>query len=757
VARVYTFYQQYLEREGLLDFGDLIFRSVRLFQECPDVRERVRRAYPQVLVDEFQDVNRASGILLRELAGDGSGLWAVGDARQAIYRFRGAAPANMRLFTEDYPNAAVMPLEVNYRSQPAVIETFAGLAPGMRATRGADFTPWRANRPEEGGRIYMEIAEDDAAEGEGLSGLIMDHHAEGIPFGEQAVLCRSHTTLARIGAMLERHGVPVLYLGDLFERPEVRDLLSFLELSRGDPGSLLRVARFPEYSVPMADTLAAIKRAKAEGHTIVETIAGAAGMEELSERGRAGLSLLATHLEEARGDEAWKVLTRYLFGVGGYLPGLLADRSVEGQQRRLALFQTLQFAHEQRRREVPEGEDRVRHFLDYVRRLELFGEERGLRQVPGWAEGVDAVRLLTIHASKGLEFRAVYVPVLGNGYFPARKQHESCPPPAGMLPAGEEDWHEEEEECLFFVALSRARDALCLSRARRYGRRPSNPSRLLALVADRLPRPPDSPPTWTSALGEVAAVEPQTRAPHIKVRFSSTVLETYIECPRRFYYDYMLGLGSEGGEGAYVRFHRSVYRAINYVHDESEAGREVVLDGALARLDEIWVEEEMPGQTHEELYRSQAREMLRRVVEGGARAGGPRMRPKWEVPLTYGRVAFTPDGAELIEEGGRAVRLQRLRTGRVSSREKDQPVYALYHKAASIEYPGVEKQVQALYLATGEAVDVVLTERQIETGLARYDSALAGILAGDFHPEPSDRRCPRCPHYFTCPAAEDGE
>jgi hypothetical protein len=505
----------------------------------------------------------------------------------------------------------------------------------------------------------------------------------------------------------------------------------------------------------MADALAAIKRAKAEGLSIVETIAGAAGMEELSERGRAGLSLLALHLDEARGDEAWKVLTRYLFGVGGYLRGLLADGSVEGQQRRLAIFQTLQFAHEQRHRTVPEGEDPVRHFLDYVRRLELFGEERGLRQVPDWAEGVEAVRLLTIHASKGLEFRAVYVPVLGNGYFPARKQHEPCPPPAGMLPASEEDWHEEEEECLFFVALSRARDALCLSRARRYGRRPSNPSRLLALVAGKLPRPPDSPPTWTSAPREVAAVEPQVALPRHRPRFTSTVLETYIECPRRFYYDYMLGLGSEGDEGAYVRFHRSVYRAVNYVHDEREAGREVVTDGALARLDEIWVEEEMPGRAHEELYLSQAREMLRRVVEGGA-ARGPRLRPKWEVPLTYGRVAFTPDGAELIEEGEGAVRLQRLRTGRVSSREKDQPVYALYHKAAALEYPDLERQVQALYLATGEAVDVTLTERQIETGLARYDEALAGILAGDFHPQPSDRRCPRCPHYFTCPAAEDG-
>ena len=100
------------------------------------MRDALRSTYRHVLVDEYQDVNRASGLFLKEIAGAGAGLWVVGDSRQAIYRFRGAAPTNMQRFSEDFPGAKVKSLRYNYRSQPTVLNVFAGLAPNMRASRG---------------------------------------------------------------------------------------------------------------------------------------------------------------------------------------------------------------------------------------------------------------------------------------------------------------------------------------------------------------------------------------------------------------------------------------------------------------------------------------------------------------------------------------------------------------------------------------------------------------------------------------------
>src|SRR5207237_9537088 len=115
-------YQQRLEYQGDPDFGGLIMLAVLLLQEHPDVRAELHRQYQHILVDEFQDINRASGVLLRLLAGEARRVWVVGDANQAIYGFRGASPANIANFRDDYPGAIVLPLSCNYRSRPDIVD-----------------------------------------------------------------------------------------------------------------------------------------------------------------------------------------------------------------------------------------------------------------------------------------------------------------------------------------------------------------------------------------------------------------------------------------------------------------------------------------------------------------------------------------------------------------------------------------------------------------------------------------------------------
>jgi superfamily I DNA/RNA helicase len=776
VARVYEFYQAFLQREGLVDFGDLIFRAVMLLREHPDVRARVRNSYSHILVDEYQDVNRASGLLLREVADSGEGLWAVGDARQAIYRFRGAAPSNMGLFTSDFPGAEVLPLEINYRSQSPIVSTFAELAPGMRSVHGSTFSSWQTHRADSDGRVIMEIATNEQAEAQGLAEEIEKQCAAGIAYREQVILSRSHTTLARLGIELEQRGIPILYLGDLFERPEIRDLLALLQLacaynggSNDDSTALVRVARFPEYSIPLTDVRAALALVQPET-TLAEALDLAIESQEISDQGKASLALLSAHLEDVTTSErsAWNLLARYLFGVSHYLDPLLSDSSVSRQQQRLAIFQFLQFTLEEALRPVPESRqstDPKRYLLGYIRRLEIFGEEKALRQVPEWAEGIDAVRMLTVHASKGLEFRAVYLPKLAAGHFPSSRKAAHCPPPKGMLPDGEEDWHEEEEECLFFVALSRARDILCLSRAQQYGKRNSNASKFLERISASLPNGVHSAPTWA---GNPGVGDPQPAPPTVpsaKPRYSLQMLETYMKCPRRFYYDYILSLGGEEDVAAYVQFHRCVYQTLGWQRAERAGERVSSLEEALAHLDEVWAEQGPRGHVHETIYRERAEEMIARAVDRHAGSGGRMMRDKWDVQLAFGRISFRPDQADLVrdeaangaDESGRGdlLRLQRMRTGRPSSSEKDEPVYALYYAAAAREYPNTPLQVQTVYLASGGVQDVRLTDKQVKARLDKYDEAMFGILRGDFHATPSERQCPRCPHYFICPAAED--
>jgi DNA helicase-2/ATP-dependent DNA helicase PcrA len=761
VARVYDFYQQHLLDNGLLDFGDLLCRSIELLQNYPQAKDEVRQTYKHVLVDEYQDVNRASGLMLKEVVGGGKGLWAVGDIRQSIHRWRGATTANMRLFSDDFPHAKTpLSLGVNYRSQPPIVDVFSELVPHMSATRGEGFTPWEKKRGHDGGTVKYEIADNDRAEVEGIAREIKKNVEARIPYSRQAVICRSHTSLARIARYLEEEGIPLLYLGDFFERPEVRDMLSLLSLAcQPDGRGLLRVARFPEYEIPLSDVLALRKLAKEKGKLFPDALNLASEVEDLSPHGREKLVTLARHLEGlCYGASAWKTLTRYLFVRSGYLSQLLSDMSVPVQQRRLALYQLLQFVHSHLGRTIAKGVDPKKDLISYIRRLEIYGDERQLRQVPAWADGIDAVRVLTIHASKGLEFSAVFLPALAKSLLPINKGYNPCPPPAGLIPDAEDVWRLEEEECLFFVAMSRARDHLCLSRAKRYGKVNRSPSDFLSLIERRLPRPIDGQPTWRS---KVVNTDEDEAVVSLKVAdeppvFELRQLEVYLKCPRKYFYEFVLGLSGRRDDSAYVQFHRCVYEALRWIRSERMEGREPEIADANARLDEIWRSKGPADHFYQERYRERAERMITNALGRSPLLGSQLVEAECEVRLPHGRVVFTFDSAELVEEGAtRSFFVRRHRTGRPTKKEEDEPVYGLYKAAMQQDYPQAKQSLQIHYLSTDETKEVVLTPTKIGNRLQKYDEAIVGILRRRFHPIPDDHDCTRCPHYFICPMAED--
>jgi hypothetical protein len=139
-----------------------------------------------------------------------------------------------------------------------------------------------------------------------------------------------------------------------------------------------------------------------------------------------------------------------------------------------------------------------------------------------------------------------------------------------------------------------------------------------------------------------------------------------------------------------------------------------------------------------------------------ALASGASSRPEWEIELGHGRVRLKPDHVgEPKDEAGRQPVVRRLRTGRSTKSERDKPVYALYQKAAELSYPGTEPRVERIYLSTGEVEDARMRSDTVERRVKKYDDAMGDIRRKEFAPKPDDRECPRCPHYFICPAAED--
>lgn len=757
VARVYAFYQERLQAQGAVDFGDLISRSVGLLAQHSDVRDALRKRYQHIVVDEYQDVNTASRMLLRHLAGDGSGLWVVGDQLQAIYRFRGAAPANMDAFAQDFPLAAEVPLKINYRSREKIVHTFAAFGASMSAGGPNKFLSWTANRKDGPGEIKYEVGVDELSEANGIADEILRQKANGVPYKHQAILCRTHTGLAKLVAVLEARGIPLFYLGDLFERNEIRDLLSLLSLAAERKGSgILRVSQFSDYQIAPTDVLSLLKFAQEQEAYFPKALELSEAMDAISTESKGKFARLAQALDGiSYNTSAWSTLGHFLFSRSDYARNLCCVPGVSGAQQRLAVYQFLQFAHRMRGHPNLKKEDPKRAFLDYVRRLEQYGEEKQLRQPPTWASDIDAVRMLTVHASKGLEFPVVYIPQIAKGRFPLKRQGSVCVFPQGLLPMPAQDWHDEEEECLYFVGLSRARNTLWLSRAKRYGKQNSNPSPFLDQISGHLPRGVDIDATLAAAAS--LTQQPALPPPSGTLRVSNREVETYLKCPKQYFFDRVLALGGRRTNTGYLQFHRCVYQVLEWMNSEQASGHATDENGVLLKLEEVWNSSGPADHPYKDFYRREASRLVRGAIAKFRETPGQALDADWEVPLQHGVITFRPDHIVLIQGPRNAsLTVQRWRTGKPPKKESDE-IYSLYARGAELARPGAAISVEALYLSTNETIQIPLTPKGMAKDLQSYDEALVHILAGEFAPVVSDWNCPRCPHYFICPAKAFGD
>ncbi len=205
-----------------------------------------------------------------------------------------------------------------------------------------------------------------------------------------------------------------------------------------------------------------------------------------------------------------------------------------------------------------------------------------------------------------------------------------------------------------------------------------------------------------------------------------------------------------------MQFHLCVYRTLRWVKEEIAAGRQITAVALQHKLDEIWDAHGPREHIYETIYRGEAEKMIKRAYHRRSGSRGRAIDVEWEIPLTYGKVTLKPDHIEILEEGPNPVALiQRMRTGRRSKSESDKEIYALYQRAVQESDLQAQSRIQILHLATDDVEDVEMSKRKIDSRLEKYDEAMAGILQERFHPTRDDRLCPRCPHYFICPAGGD--
>lgn len=754
VAQVYELYEKALRERRAVDFGDLIMRPTLLLGAHPSLRTQLQLRHRHILVDEYQDVNRASTKLLRAVAGDGRRLWVVGDARQSIYRFRGASTANLPRFLKEYPNAQTHALARNYRSSREILDLVEGFARDMDASKGLLPLKMDAERGKIGRRPQLHRYEYEENEVSGIAANIRALESTGVPLRGQAVLCRTNPRLNEIAAGLEARGIPVLHLGSLFERPEIRDCLALLSLAIDPyaPG-LVRVATLPCYRMSLADVQIACRACQSTPGATLQKLPDIAKDPHLSREGAAALTRLSADLQGLNGSHSsWQFLATWLLDRTRQVVELASDTGVGGRMRGVALWQFLNFV---RTPGPPVQGPPIRRTLDRVRQLVLLAEERDLRQVPASALRMDAVRLMTIHGSKGLEFEAVHVPGLVSTGLPCNPQGQRCPPPQGMIEGPEgadshKDSHAREEECLFFVAASRAQSHLRLTL---YSRQDNGSKRSASVYLARITSFADE----VNLRNEIAPPPDAPRPQPISVRWptdwhaTDEDVRSYEGCPRRFFYTRVLKLGKARKPTAFSRTHDCLHDVIEWLAGVRPVG-EPSVEAALAEFERAWTERGPREHAYGEDYHRLATRLVEALVRLGA---GRRFRAAEPLALDLpnGRVLVKPSEIAQLPDG--AIVVRRLHTGYKRREEYDRIEYTLYMLAGQARF-GSGCRFEAVHL-TDEVVDpITITQRKLDSRRETANEIVAGLRAGNFPPKPDAVTCPRCPHFFICDATPYG-
>jgi len=444
LARAYHEYQKRLRDANALDFDDLIGETIRLFEEHEDVREAFAERFRYVLVDEYQDTNPAQSRMIAHFASRHRNLCVVGDDDQSIYGWRGADIKHILSFEHDYPDAAVIRLEQNYRSTGLILEA-ANAVVGNNRNRHPK-TLWTDRTG--GDLLHFTITGNEDEEAQRVVAAVTHEvNRRDVPLAETAVLYRTNAQSRALETAFRNAAIPYELVGGtaFYQRREIKDLLAYLRLlvNELDDVAFLRVINVPKRGIGNTTLERLQVHAQREGKSLLQSLGTLRDAPELGDAARRRLAEFGALLAEFRGrsgdrvDEVVKELAgriHYLDYLGQDDPDTADDRA-ENVEELVAGARLFAERNE---------EGTVESFLNEVALL---------TSADSVDETAEKVRLMTVHNAKGLEFRVVCVPGLEEGLLP----HVSSMDDEDKL---------EEERRLFYVALTRGKDRVHLFAAR---------------------------------------------------------------------------------------------------------------------------------------------------------------------------------------------------------------------------------------------------------------------------------------------------
>lgn len=787
LARAYQTYQSILLEHDSLDFGDLILYTKRLLSERPKILQKIKAHYPYILVDEFQDTNQAQYDLITLIAGfDAPNLTVVGDDDQAIYKFRGASLANILRFNEDYPSARKIVLNKNYRSGQAILDrAYAFIQnnnPNRLEARDTSLSKRLESQRETLGvidHLHARTLEEEVAQ---VVQKILDlkEQDKNLTWNDFAILVRSNAAGEDFATSLERHAIPYqfLALSGLYTKPVVLDsiaLLRVIDQPHHSP-SMYRVLTMPHWGVHPI-TIAELNQLSArKGKSLYESAQVAQTFSEIASDELAKIQHMLSMLAEIR-TEASKRRVSELFvravretGYVEYINGLNERQKQEN-------FRYLQQLFERMKAFEARSDHQGLHTF-----LEEFGHERDAGEEGSLSvdleSGPDLVRIMTVHAAKGLEFAHVFVVNLIDRKFPTQRRTDAIPLPRELDPQPEHDseQHLQEERRLFYVAMTRAKDGLYVTSADDYGgARSRKLSRFLDELGYQKPHVVETielnvldTDTTDSVLDN--QTDPYVTTHALPKQFSFTQLAAFRTCPLQYKFGHILHVPVFGKWT--LSFGKTMHATLQHFFElwierqgsqqerlfsppmsqESIVDFPVSIDELLDLYQKNWQDDWYIDDRQREAYRERGKQQLRSFYRSfDTRTPEPRFL---EVGFTlrFGPVVLKGriDRIDAVEGGIEIIDYKTGSPKRLEDLSREDKEQLFLYQIASKEALGLEpRKLTFHYLEDNSTVSFLGSEIDLDKLRETIEDRVSAIRESTFEPTPGFH-CSYCDYADIC-------
>ena len=747
LASAYAHYQRLCREADVVDYDDQIYLLLELFGKRPNILRHVQSAYDYVLVDEFQDTNAMQSQLVDQLAGQHHNLFVVGDDDQSIYGWRGATLANILDFKDRYPKAREVTLLKNYRSSQAILDSAYRLIQNNNP-----------HRLEERLGINKHLVAERAGQAPAIYGFdtideelhwiaedIKRRIAGGANPADIAVLTRRNTTAQLLHGYLDFAGVEHVVSGqryELYSQPVVRQLLEAIKAVADptDSTSLYHILTGPLFALPAGLISQYAAQARRGHQTLLEALESAPGTVTEA------LAQIAAWREKMSNMSVGQ-LTYEIIESSGYKDALYRQAGDDpaaalAVQRLSELFKTMkQF-------EQVALQPSAIQYVEALPALRAAGDsnEDGTLDLSG-----QSVNVLTIHKAKGLEWPVVYIADCTEGSFPLRENFRGIAVPDGLLKqaAPEADAHLSEERRLMYVAMTRAKDELILTRAERHGTATiRKPSRFLAEAFG------GGFDSQSPAAEPFAALNLDRHAPIItsavplpsnmlrgeKLNLSVSQVQKFLGCPLDFYYSYVLNVPQESSPT--LEYGSIMHGLLETINNSLLAGELVSLDVLRQQLDADWPKTGYLSKRHRDRSRAQAVKSLEQLY--ARTTAGPRQPlaveqafslslPECQLTIKGRLDAVFPlgEGVEIVDyKTSTSVDTPEKAKQRASASQQ-LTLYALAWQLLHGELPSL---VSLDFIDTGMRGSVKKTQRGIDNMELRLAQAAQDIRAQNFQP-----------------------